>query len=188
MTVLWWVRHGPTHQKTMCGWRDAPADLSDTAAIKRLEAYLPATAHVISSDLSRAVATADAIQSARERLPHDPDLREFDFGDWDGKHFSEIAETHPTLSRRYWENPGDVCAPGGESWNTAEARVSAARERLLTLGAEHIIVVSHFGAILSQVRAAAGITAYKALAQRIDNLSVTRIQAGSAPDVINYLP
>ena len=34
---LWWVRHGPTHEKAMTGWRDVPADLSDTAAIARPE-------------------------------------------------------------------------------------------------------------------------------------------------------
>ena len=36
MTRLWWVRHGPTHAKAMVGWRDLPADLSDTAALARL--------------------------------------------------------------------------------------------------------------------------------------------------------
>ena len=29
---LWWVRHGPTHEKAFCGWRDVPADLSDHAS------------------------------------------------------------------------------------------------------------------------------------------------------------
>ena len=23
---LWWVRHGPTHEKAFCGWRAVPAD------------------------------------------------------------------------------------------------------------------------------------------------------------------
>lgn len=38
---LWWVRHGPTHAKTFIGWTDRPADLSDTAALARLAAFLP---------------------------------------------------------------------------------------------------------------------------------------------------
>ena len=59
------VRHGPTHAKSMVGWSDLPADLSDTAALARLEAALPREAVVISSDLIRAVATADAIQGDR---------------------------------------------------------------------------------------------------------------------------
>ena len=82
MTRLCLVRHGPTHAKTMVGWSDLPADLSDTAALDRLSSYLPPEALVISSDLSRAVATADAVQGARRRLGHDPDLREMNFGAW----------------------------------------------------------------------------------------------------------
>ena len=36
-----------------------------------------------------------------------------------------VARTHPDLSRAYWEDPGDHTPPGGESWNTAAARVTA---------------------------------------------------------------
>ncbi|MGL6209472.1 MAG: histidine phosphatase family protein, partial [Paracoccaceae bacterium] len=59
MTRFFWVRHGPTHAKTMVGWTDLPADLSDTAALDRLKATLPQGAVTISSDLIRATATAD---------------------------------------------------------------------------------------------------------------------------------
>jgi hypothetical protein len=44
----------PTHQTTFTGWRDVPADLSDDAALDRLDAYLPPDALVVSSDLNRA--------------------------------------------------------------------------------------------------------------------------------------
>ena len=99
MTRLWWVRHGPTHAKAFAGWRDIPADLSDTAALTRLNAHLPAGAPVISSDLIRATATADVLSAQRPRLPHDPDLREFHFGEWDGLGFAEVAARWPDLSR-----------------------------------------------------------------------------------------
>ena len=72
MTRFFWVRHGPTHAKTMVGWSDLPADLSDHVALARLSDALPRDAVVVSSDLIRAVATADAIQGGRPRLPHDP--------------------------------------------------------------------------------------------------------------------
>ncbi|MEL7117256.1 MAG: histidine phosphatase family protein, partial [Pseudomonadota bacterium] len=130
MITFWWVRHAPTHEKTFVGWRDVPADVSDTAALARLDAYLPREAAIISSDLSRCVATADAIQGSRQRLLHDPDLREFHFGDWDGKGWQEVAETHPDLSRAYWTTPGDPAPPGGESWYQAEARIARAVARL----------------------------------------------------------
>ncbi|PZR00447.1 MAG: histidine phosphatase family protein [Cereibacter sphaeroides] len=191
MTRFWWVRHGPTHQKSFTGWRDVPADLSDHAAIARLDAFLPAGALLISSDLSRAVATADAIGKGRKRLAHDADLREFHFGDWDGKGFDEVAASHPELSRIYWEQPGDAAPPGGESWNAAAARIASAVARLsLDHPGRDIIVVAHMGSILTQVQAARGIAAAEALSQPIDPLSVTRIDFEPRPILVqvNHRP
>lgn len=177
MTRLWWVRHGPTHARAFAGWRDIPADLSDTAALARLHAHLPARALLVSSDLRRATATADALGAGRQRLPHDPGLREFDFGLWDGLGFQEVSDRWPDLSRAYWETPGTVAPPGGESWNAAAARVSAAADRI---AADHpdrdIVLVAHFGAILTQFARAASITPVAALAQPIDTLSVTCLE------------
>jgi alpha-ribazole phosphatase len=48
-----WVRHAPTHETAMTGWRDVPADLSDVARIQRLSDYLPQGAVLLSSDLHR---------------------------------------------------------------------------------------------------------------------------------------
>lgn len=176
VTRFWWVRHGPTHEKAFTGWRDVPADLSDTAALARLDAHLPQGAVLVSSDLIRAVATADAVATGRQRLPHDPALRELHFGDWDGKHWAEVAETHPDLSRAYWEEPGEHCPPGGESWNTASARVADAVTRLLSSHkGRDVVIVAHFGVILTQVQRALGCSGAEVLAQPVDNLSVTRI-------------
>ena len=191
MGVIYWVRHGPTHEKAFVGQRDVPADLSDTAQIERLSAALPRRALVVSSDLTRSIDTATAIQGDRRRLPHRPGLREFDFGAWDGLHFSQVADRWPELSRAYWEQPGDVAPPGGESWNAAAARVTA---DVMALAAEHprrdIIAVAHFGAILTQVQHAAGISAYQALSHRIDNFSITEIQMRPTLGVarVNHLP
>jgi len=112
MTEIWWVRHGPTHRKEMIGWTDAPADLSDTKALARLAAYLP-DAPVVSSDLSRAVATADAIQGARPRLAHLPSLRELNFGAWEGRSATELFEEDPKVMEAYWNDPAGIRPPGG---------------------------------------------------------------------------
>lgn len=191
MTRFWWVRHGPTHQKAFVGWRDVPADLSDTARIARLNAYLPSDAVLVASDLIRASATADVL-TQRQRLPDLAALREFNLGDWDGKHFTEVEASHPTVSRRYWEEPGDHAPPNGESWNAAAARVSTAVNTLLAAHAgRDIIVVAHIGVILTQVQTALGVTAYQALSHHIDNLSVTCLSHDGArwvAGVINHNP
>ena len=83
MTRFWWVRHGPTHRKELIGWTDAEADLSDVAELRRLSGHLPPEAPVISSDLLRCRATADAFLGERALLGHLADLREIHFGDWE---------------------------------------------------------------------------------------------------------
>lgn len=192
VTRFWWVRHGPTHERAFTGWRDVPADLSDRAALKRLNRHLPDGALILSSDLIRAVATADALGHGRQRLPHDPDLREFHFGDWDGRMWDEVAVTHPDLSRAYWEDPGDHCPPSGESWNTAAARVDRAVARLMAAHqGRDIIVVAHFGVILTRLQRARDCTAASVLAERIDTLSVTRLDHGAdgwSVVSVNHLP
>lgn len=180
MSRLWLVRHGPTSGKAMYGWTDVPADLSDSAALTRLSAALPADLPVVSSDLIRARATADAIAGARLRLPDDAALREVHFGDWEGKGFAEVWARSPRLAQRLWDAPGDVHPPGGESWNALCARVSAGIDRLLDQNPGGLIVVAHFGAILTQVQRATGETAKQVFGRKLRHLSLTRIR--TAPD------
>jgi len=176
----------------MVGWADLPADLSDDAALARIRAHLPADALIVSSDLSRAVDTATAIQGARRRLPHRPKLREINFGTWELKPHAEIEAEDPELAFAYWDQPGEVRPPEGESWNEVCARVDTEVDSLL---AEHagddLIIVAHFGVILTQIQRALKIEPQEAFGHRIDNLSITEILV--EPDIwsvhrINHIP
>lgn len=176
----------------MVGWSDIPADLSDHAALARLHDHLPRDALVISSDLSRAADTATAIQGTRRRLPHHPDLREIHFGTWEMRAFAEIEAEDPELAFAYWDSPGDVRPPNGESWNAVRARVDAAIDRLIGMhtGAD-LVIVAHFGVILTQVQRALDLDAQQAFAHRIDNLSVTELAFDGktwSAGRINHLP
>ena len=190
MSRIFWVRHAPTHAKSMVGWSDIPADLGDTARLARLSAYLPADAPVISSDLIRARATADAIAGHRLRLPDDPDLREIHFGTWELQAFDTIPDQ--TRLRAFWEQPGDIRPPDGESWHEVSARVARAAVRLRAAHpGRDIIAVAHMGALLPQVQEALRLTAYETFAHRIDNLSVTELHwvgNGWQARAINHLP
>lgn len=190
MSRFFWIRHGPTHAKGMVGWTDLPADLSDTAQLARLSAHLPAEALVVSSDLLRAIATADAIAGTRERLPHQDALREIHFGAWEMLTHSQIPEQ--ALARQFWEQPGEIAPPDGESWNQVSTRVNAAVDTLITAHpGQDIVVVAHFGVILTQVQRALGISPYQAFGHKIDNLSVTELRLSNGQwqaGVINHLP
>ena len=190
MKRLWWLRHGPTHQRCFCGWTDVPADLSDTAALARLSAFLP-DAPVISSDLLRARQTADAVAGHRPRLPDMADLREFHFGAWEGKRYDEAEASHPDIARAYWESPGEIAAPDGESWNAAAARVDRAVTALLPQAAPDLILVAHFGVILTRLQPALDQSPAQVIAQPIDTLSVTcLVHDGTRwhAEVINHIP
>ncbi|HBZ44088.1 MAG TPA: histidine phosphatase family protein [Maritimibacter sp.] len=190
MTKIWWVRHGPTHVKAMVGWSDVPADLSDTEALAKLDRYLPRLP-VVSSDLVRAVDTASALQADRPRLAHEPSLKEMNFGDWELRPGNELYDEDPDGTRAFWDDPENNRPPGGESWRDLDARVRPTVERLIADHPDGLIVVAHFGVILSQVRHALAVPVPRVLAHRIDNLSVTQISYGPTRPyacAINHTP
>lgn len=177
MTRFWWVRHGPTHKKTMIGWTDAPADLSDTLRLERLKAYLPENAVVVSSDLARCVKTAQCLTSDPASVIHFKDLREIHFGDWEDLSFAEISKRDPVMLDAFWNMPGDSAAPNGESWNMVYQRVTQTVNDLHTrYKSRDIIVVAHYGVILTQLQMATKMSAKAAIQFHIDNLSVTEIE------------
>ena len=144
--------------------------------LTKLDKYLPREAKVISSDLSRAAETASAIENGRVRLDNEFDLREFNFGDWDGKNWQEISKNYPKLSEKYWTDPGDIQPPNGESWNQSSKRINTCVDRINErVKCKNIIAVAHFGVILTQIQRAMRISAVEVLANKIDNFSVTKI-------------
>lgn len=175
----------------MVGWSDLPADLSDQPAIDRLAAFLP-EAPVLSSDLLRATQTADAIAMGRQRLGRARALREIHFGAWELRSFAEVEAESPDHIRAYWEQPGDIAPPGGESWNAVEARVNAHVDQMAQeAGHRDVIAVAHMGVILTQLRRARAQTAYEAFGQKIDNLSVTCLRFDGGrwhEELVNHRP
>ena len=128
---LWWVRHGPTHQTTFTGWRDVPADLSDAAALDRLDAYLLARRYrcvppILSGPRPRRIGS----RAVRTRLPDTDQLREFDFrGVGTGSATTTWLSATRLLSRAFWDNPGDVRRTRGRKLlRCRKARVGGDRE------------------------------------------------------------
>jgi len=190
MTNLHLIRHGPTHAKTMVGWSDLPADLSDHAALARLRAEVPNDAVLVASDLIRASATADAIATDQLRLPNQPQLREIHFGDWELKSFDDINSDDPDRVYEYFDSPGTAAPPNGENWISFSARINSAIDGLMAeYEGKDIIIVVHFGVIISQIQRAEACSPKHALRHAIDNLSLTQLsyaQGAWAVHRINY--
>ncbi|MEM8580659.1 MAG: histidine phosphatase family protein [Pseudomonadota bacterium] len=173
MQDWYWVRHGPTHAKSMVGWTDLPADLSNTQQVARVKAHLPSGAPVVSSDLVRARDTAQAIAGGRYLETTSPALREIHFGAWEGRTHADIETEDRDRIFAFWDQPGEIAAPEGESWNTLRKRVDSFVDAWRTPGP--VIAVAHLGVIVSQIQTALDLSGREAFAYKIDNLSVTHL-------------
>ena len=149
--VLW--RHGRTDwnlQSRFQGTSDIPLDEVGLVQARRAAQSLAllSPAAIVSSQLSRAVATADALAELVE-LPVtvDKDLQETYAGTWQGMTRSEIIAAHPELFAR-WIAGEDVRPGGGESRSEVADRVAGSVERhadAVPAGGV-IVVVTHGGA------------------------------------------
>ncbi|NEB76079.1 histidine phosphatase family protein [Streptomyces sp. SID14478] len=113
---------------------------------------------IVSSPLRRCRQTA---QAAAHRLGLDvaveEDLRETDFGAWEGLTFKDVRERHPDDMNAWLASPEAAPTGGGESFTAVAARVAGARDRL-TAGfrGRTVLVVSHVTPIKTLVRLALG--------------------------------
>ena len=147
-TIL--LRHGDTRlspEHRFSGLCDVPLSANGTrqarAAACRLAIGAPIDA-VVSSPLQRAVATA-AIAAGELGLTAviDDDLRETDFGEWDGFALAEIQERWPAAAAA-WRRDPEQAPPGGESFAATAQRVNRACDRVLRdHGGKNVLVVSH---------------------------------------------
>lgn len=73
-------------------------------------------------------------------------MREFDFGDWDGKSVAEIGDA--SAVSQFLINPSDITPPGGEHHAEFHARVVECWQRWLAgASGEHRLLVAHGGVI-----------------------------------------
>lgn len=113
---------------------------------KRLEGL--ACAHVVSSPSLRALETAKlATQGTGLAIEQDADLREIDFGRWEGMSFREISVKDPELVERWVLGRMDFCFPEGDSLEAFSERVSRAGYQMRKRPEDTLVVVTHGGVI-----------------------------------------
>jgi broad specificity phosphatase PhoE len=127
--------------------REQARELAGALAGTRLDA-------VYASPRRRALETAVAL------LPEpivDERLRELDFGEFEGRTYEEIAESHPDVYRRWMETPTEVRFPGGESYAELRSRaLEAAAELRAGHSGETVAAVTHGGVVRAIVADALG--------------------------------
>jgi len=151
---LYLVRHGTTgsaRDGRYLGSTDAPLDAVGRRQVEALAELLRTRrkcGRCVCSPLRRAAQTAEILRSATGCvLEVDADLREIDFGRWEGKTFSEIQDSSPEEVERWARLAPDFAFPGGESLSNFLDRVGRAADRLAADPAETILAVTHGGVI-----------------------------------------
>ncbi|MEV0229574.1 bifunctional RNase H/acid phosphatase [Nonomuraea sp. NPDC050786] len=161
-TSLLLLRHGETElslERRFSGRGDVeltPNGLAQAAAAaERLsrEPYRPDV--IVSSPLKRARQTAEAVaQRTGLDVEVDEDLRELDFGAWEGHTFTEVQRRWPAELATWLADP-ETAPPDGESFASAARRVQAAGERLIErYEGKTVVAVSHVTPIKMLLRLA----------------------------------
>jgi broad specificity phosphatase PhoE len=145
------IRHGATAwshgDQRFCGTTNlelSEAGLREAELAADRLAREPLAA-VYATSLARSRQTAQAI-AARHRLQVQiaTELREADFGEWEGLNYVEIAERFPELNAARASDPTGIAPPGGENLNQVIARAVPALMALAERhSADEIALVGH---------------------------------------------
>jgi alpha-ribazole phosphatase/probable phosphoglycerate mutase len=172
MTTILFARHGETDwnvQRRVQGHSDTPLNETGRAQARVLADELAEESidAVYSSDLLRAHETARIVAEPRGlNVTATRDLRERDFGTWEGLTDDEIFARYPEAASSRW---GD-----GETKEEMAQRVFDALQRIADAHAGgRVLVVSHGGPL----RAVLGRCGVDGIG-RIENCHVVRVEAG----------
>jgi alpha-ribazole phosphatase len=179
------IRHGDTgeaHRNRYIGRTDLPLSAEgerQAAALARVVCRWP-EALALCSPLQRCRRTAEIALGPDRNLEIDADLREVDFGLWDGLSFAEIVKGYPAAVERWAALTDDFRFPGGEALAAFVNRVAAAARRIAAAPAETILAVTHGGVIRLLICHFLGIEVKQYLLFEVGmaSLSEIRIEAG----------
>jgi broad specificity phosphatase PhoE len=183
MDTLLFIRHAETDLAgRFCGQSDPPVNERGLRQIDELLKELKSESidAVYSSDLSRSLATADAIGEAFGLSPITvPSLREIGFGEWEGLSWEEIESRDPAYASRWSEAYPHLSAPGGETFEAFQSRVLTEIDRLLSVSSQRCAaVVTHAGVIRVLLHSRCGLDEQEAWEQTKTYCVLFRYQPG----------
>ena len=194
MTRLFIARHGRTawnSQKRYQGQQDIPLDdvgRRQADALAHRLSREPVTA-VYSSDLERAMQTAQAIAEAHQ-IEARPvaGLRELDFGEFEGKTSEELERDLPAELESWRLDSMTMRPPGGETMLELDARVKSWFSA--TIGEhenETIAIVAHGGPVRRLIALLLNLSLDSYWRIRVDNAALTVFESGSSGYVMTAL-
>ena len=142
----------------------------------------------ISSPMTRCRETAAVIMEAADiKFTVDPDLREIDFGRWEGMAFEEILKAFPEEMDRWSEFKTDFAFPGGERIVDFQARIIGVAHRLVTNPADTILVCTHGGVIRLLICHFLGLQPWQYILFKVKHASLTTIELFDGSGILSGL-
>jgi len=128
-----------------------------------------------SSDLVRAYETAQIVASYHNKQVETvPELKELNFGEWEGLTHSEIKKKYPEELELWWNNPFSINVPGGESFSELSKRAVNAIKKIVRKHRNgRVAVVTHGGVIRCIIGHTMGIAPSKYWRLRVNNASIS---------------
>lgn len=110
--------------------------------------------HAFASDLGRAYETARIIAAPHGiEVASDPRLREFDFGQWEGLTWAQIAQRWPEFEDQSYTAARLYRPVGGESFEDVVARARSFFDELRATSFERVLIVTHAGFLHAAIAA-----------------------------------
>jgi broad specificity phosphatase PhoE len=197
MTNIIIVRHGEVagnagDKKAFVGWGDLELNERGLRQTEVVGQYLQNETidAVYSSDLQRARITAESIAAPHNlAVQVDPDLREVNYGDWEGLSEAELLEQYGEQWKARQNDPWNVAAIGGENHAQMWARFLPKWNALVEKhDGQTAVLVGHNGLIriLLCHLLGAPFSSFKRI--HVNNCSVTRVEieagSGDAPQIL----
>ncbi|MES2101547.1 MAG: histidine phosphatase family protein [Pseudomonadota bacterium] len=176
------IRHGETAWNVdgrIQGQLDVPLNETGRWQAQRLALALAEEdiAAVYSSDLLRAMATAQAVSRGWvDAIVRDAGLRERGFGEFEGLTWAEINDRWPAKGERWRKRDPSFGAPGGETLSAFYDRSIATATRLAALHpGRTIALVSHGGVMDCLYRAATRVPLDAPRSWQLGNAAINRL-------------
>ena len=194
MSRLLLVRHGITEfnsHRRFAGYSDVALSaagyrqvegLRDRLASEEIEA-------VYSSDLKRALVTAEVISSGRKLdIITCAELREINYGDAEGLTFEELSRLYPEVAESCTNVSLQMKFPGGESFEGFIERTNKFLDKLEKHAPEQtILIVSHSGPLRLLVCSLLAVDPCHWWQLRLDNASLSVIETYPQRAIISLL-
>ncbi|MGD0094543.1 MAG: histidine phosphatase family protein, partial [Planctomycetota bacterium] len=177
--LLLLARHATCGTSGFIGASDvslSPEGRKQAAALARVVAAKK-VARCFCSPMKRCLETAAAALAGTALKPEvDDDLREINFGRWEGLRFEEISRRDPEYVWRLAHFDRDFAFPEGEAVGTFLERVRRAVGRMAACPEQPVLAFTHAGVITAAICQLLGLYPWQYVLFQIQHASVTTLQ------------